>query len=71
MDHTHIITIKKMYYTRLVSNNHGIDYIGLSIAQNTGQFRIIDPQQHWYFLRHIGFMQIYEHCCMMTVFSLT
>ena len=58
MDHTHIITIKKMYYTRLVSNTHGIDYIGLSIAQNTGQFRIMDTQQHCYFLRHIGFMQI-------------
>ena len=47
-----------MYYTRLVSNTHNIDYIGLPIAQNTVQLRIIDAQQHWYFLRHIGFMQI-------------
>ena len=53
MGHTHIITMKKISYTRLVSNTHGIDYIGLPIAQNTGQFRIIDAQQHWYFLRHI------------------
>ena len=47
-------------------------YIGLPIAQDTGQFIIIDAQQHWYFLRHIGFMQIVNNAALfITVFSLT
>ena len=45
----------------LLSKTQYIEYIGLPIAQHTWQFCwIIEAQQHWYFLRHIGLMQIME-----------
>ena len=50
--------LKHMSVSLLASNAQDIDYIGLSVAQHTWQFWIIEAQQHWYFLRHIGFMQI-------------